>query len=242
MIQYEQFASKIFQRVISIPSDIAFYFSNKSMLEKLYFYPKYQSFLQESVSNSPHMSSLEESIVRQIQQQGIAIIDLESLNIDRTESFWHAAQSVAQKLREMSQFSRYAGKHTLTATAKQLLEQPNILWWGYSAKLLRIAAGYLELPIAYDGLSFYYSVANGKEQGPRKWHRDKEDWKMVKICVYLHDVDLDGGPLECVLPPFNTQLRQLSQPYQVLPSSKINKLLGSKEDDWYKSCVAILLV
>ena len=65
-----------------------------------------QSFLKDSFSNSPHLSSLEESIVRQLQQQGIAITDLQSLNIDRTESFWHAAQSVAQKLREMSQSSR----------------------------------------------------------------------------------------------------------------------------------------
>lgn len=236
MIQSQQLIIKLIQQGLSIPSNIAFNLVNIPLIEQLYFYPRYQSFLEDSVSDSRQTTTFEQNIARQLEINGIAITDLQALNINNTESFLDAAQIVTEELRTQSLLSRNMGKDTLTATARQLLDQPSILSWGCSDKLLRIVREYLKLPVAYDGLSFYYSVANGKERGPRKWHRDKEDWKMLKVCVYLHDVDLDSGPLECVLPGVNQQICQDHPSYKVFSSKKLQKFLGNNQDDWYTSC------
>ena len=39
------------------------------------------------------------------------------------------------------------------------------------------------------GGKVYIVYADAKESGPRKWHIDKEDWQMIKIGVYINDVD-----------------------------------------------------
>lgn len=235
-IECRQLVTKLIQKGLSIPSNIAFYLANLPYLERWHFYPRYQRFLEDSLQDSRQVSTFEKNIAQQLEVNGIAITDLQSLNISHTESFLNSAQVITDELRIQSRLSCNVGKETLVATAQQLLEQPSILSWGCSDTLLRIAREYLNLPVAYDGLSFYYSVANGRERGPRRWHRDKEDWKMLKVCVYLHDVDLDGGPLECVLPAINQQICQNSRPYQVLSSKKVKKLLGKNGDDWYRSC------
>jgi hypothetical protein len=77
---------------------------------------------------------------------------------------------------------------------------PTIFRWGLATRLLQIVECYLGLPVGYDGLSYYYSVADGREAGPRKWHRDREDRRMIKIVFYIHDVDDQGGPFESMLP------------------------------------------
>lgn len=236
MINYQQLLTKLIQQGLSIPSNIAFYLTNLPFIERLYLYPRYQRFLEDSAHDSRRVSAFEQNIVQQLELNGIAITDLQSLKISHTESFLNSAQVITEELRTQSQLSCNLGKDTLTATAQQILDQSSILSWGYSGTLLRIAREYLSLPVAYDGLSFYYSVANGRERGPRKWHRDKEDWKMLKVCVYLHDVDLDGGPLECVLPAINQQICQNSRSYQVLSSEKLRKIIGNHGDDWYTSC------
>jgi hypothetical protein len=45
-------------------------------------------------------------------------------------------------------------------------------------------------------MTIVYTVAGGKAESTRQWHRDREDRRMVKIAIYLNDVDGDGGPFE----------------------------------------------
>jgi hypothetical protein len=100
---------------------------------------------------------------------------------------------------------------------------------------------YLGLPVAYDGLSFYYSVADGKDLGPRIWHRDKEDWKMTKVAIYLNDVDELGGPFQTVTPAVNDWLIKTLPSYKGLTHSELQRLLSADfyaadSHNWLVSC------
>ncbi|MEE3715428.1 hypothetical protein V2H45_01565 [Tumidithrix elongata RA019] len=137
----------------------------------------------------------------------------------------------------MSLTPLHKGKHTLTANAEQLMRYPEIFFWGAEKRLLNIVENYLKLPVAYDSLSYYYSIADGKDLGPRKWHRDKEDWKMVKIGIYLNDVDEYGGPFECVYPEINKFLHQTVQPkYRVMKHQELQQHLPDPKSNWFTSC------
>ncbi len=238
MNQLKYLQNKVYQQLISIPSNTAFYLGNIKLLEKYYLYPRYLQSIQNYQHRLQPLTLLEGDLVRQLRQRGIAITNLNALNISNTESFFDSAKTLANELNSISKLPQYRDKDTLTADAQQLYLTPDILLWGGSNRLLRIVENYLELPVAYDGLSFYYSIANGKERGPRKWHRDKEDWKMLKLAIYLNPVDIDGGPLECVLPDVNNQICQFNRDrYIAYRSRNIRKILNTDNEDWYISCV-----
>ena len=52
------------------------------------------------------------------------------------------------------------------------------------------------LPAKYVGMHLRRQVANGVMEDVRQWHIDVEDYRRIKIIVYLNDVDEEGGPFE----------------------------------------------
>jgi hypothetical protein len=80
------------------------------------------------------------------------------------------------------------------------MAHPTIFRWGLAELILQIVECYVGLPVGYDGLSYYYSVADGQEARPRQWHRDREDRRMLKVALYVHDVDNQGDPFQSMLP------------------------------------------
>jgi hypothetical protein len=241
--QAYQSIDKLWQRAISAPSDIALFFSNLDIIEQNILYPRYQKFIQEY---QPLLNSLkpeEDKIVQELEQEGISITTLDELEISLSDRFFKASQHISQELIENAQLPLYSGKHTLTANADQIMRFPELFLWGADAKLLRIVENYLKLPVAYDGLSYYYSAPDAKETGPRKWHRDKEDWQMIKIGVYINDVNEHGGPFECVTPPANELLNKTLRSkyirkYKTAYHHEIQGMLPEHmQYNWYKSCV-----
>lgn len=233
----ELFSSKLLQRLASIPSDLSLSVSCLPSVEQQILYPYYQAFLQRHERYLPTLESSDLAIVRDLELKGIAVTSIDQLNLPDTDNFFAAAKQISDELAQMSQTTEYRGKHTFSATAAQLMRYPDVFWWGVQESLLRIAECYLKLPVAYDGLSYYYSIANSQESGPRKWHRDKEDWRMIKVGVYLNDVDDFGGPFECVFPEANAKIHEFAkQPYQIFPESELKNLLGDKPEAWRKSC------
>jgi hypothetical protein len=76
------------------------------------------------------------------------------------------------------------------------MRHPEIYRWGLNAAILRVAEAYLCQPVAYDGPLIFHTPANSKEVATRKWHLDREDVSMIKVGLYLNEVDEDGGPLQ----------------------------------------------
>jgi hypothetical protein len=199
---YQTF-EKLWQRALSAPSDIALFISNLDVVEQKVLYPRYQRFIREYQPLLNHPTSEEQKIVQELEKYGVAVTTLADLEIPHSDRFFLAAENISKELKSDAQNPLYVGRHTLNINAEQIMRYPELFLWGADAKLLRIIENYLKLPVAYDGLSYYYSLPDGRETGPRKWHQDKEDWQMIKVGVYINDVNEDGGPFECVTPEAN---------------------------------------
>jgi hypothetical protein len=230
-------AIRVVNKVLSIPSDLACSINSTDWFEQSVLLPRYQKFLDRHKEHLPKLDASELAIVEQFEQDGVYITSLDALAIPDSQQLLEAAQPITNELAQLSRAPSHAGKHTLMATANQLTEHPEILYWGLSERILKIVECYLGLPVGYGGLSFYYSVADGRDAGPRIWHRDKEDWRMVKVAVYLNDVDESGGPYQCVKSATNSWLIETLPKYQGLVHTEMQQLLGNNSSDWLTSCV-----
>lgn len=77
-----------------------------------------------------------------------------------------------------------------------LARLPALFMLGLDDALLAVAEHYLGVPVAYHGAVLRHSAVDGRQVGPRRWHRDAEDFHVLRSVLYLNDVDADGGPFE----------------------------------------------
>ncbi|WP_309733459.1 hypothetical protein [Chamaesiphon sp. OTE_75_metabat_556] len=228
---------RVANKILSIPSDLAFWLNSTDWFEQSVLFPRYQQWRLRHKAALPVLEGAELAIVEQLEQEGICITSLAALAIPDSQKLLDAADPISKELAQLSRDPSHAGKHTLMATATQLLQHPQILGWGLSTRLLKIVESYLGLPVGYGGLSFYYSVADGRDAGPRIWHRDKEDWRMVKVAVYLNNVDEFGGPYQCVNAATNNFLLTTLPKYKGLNHTQMQTLLDDPSDNWLVSCI-----
>lgn len=67
-----------------------------------------------------------------------------------------------------------------------------------SPALLRLAGSYFGRPPALTGVHARRDDGETVPEDLRCWHLDAEDERMIRIIIYLHDVDIDTGPFEFV--------------------------------------------
>jgi len=82
--------------------------------------------------------------------------------------------------------------------ARLFLDDPEPYLWGLSTPVLDFVERYTGLPVNYYGVSVKREIANGLVNGTRNFHRDPEDEHVLKIIVYLSDVDEGAGPFQCL--------------------------------------------
>ena len=78
-------------------------------------------------------------------------------------------------------------------------EDPTVFAWGLQPGLLDLAENYIGLPVRYLGVEVKREVPYAPEHREdvlRDWHNDFEDRRMLKVIVYLSDVDVESGPFE----------------------------------------------
>ncbi len=90
------------------------------------------------------------------------------------------------------------GASTDLAPGELLARLPALFLFGLNATVLSIAEQYLRVPVAYHGAVLRHSLVDGNAVGPRLWHRDAEDFHVLRTVLYLNDVAEDGGPFEYV--------------------------------------------
>ncbi|MDX2230103.1 MAG: hypothetical protein NW220_10720 [Leptolyngbyaceae cyanobacterium bins.349] len=235
-------ANRARNKLLSIPSDLAAKIYSTDWFEQAVLLPQYQEHLSEHKQHLPQLNDADQAIVNQLEQEGVCTTSLDALAIPNTNQLLRSAQQISTDLAQQSHSPGHVHKHTLMADARQLLAYPEIFFWGLSERILKIVECYLGLPVGYDGLAFYYSVADGRDAGPRVWHRDKEDWKMLKVAIYLNDVDEFGGPFQMVKPMINTHLIQSLPQYKGLTHTELQQFLQAtlpdvNSSDWLTSCV-----
>jgi hypothetical protein len=199
------------KRFASVPAQIAGRISNLSFIEKSILYPRYQRALIEHESVLPTLNSMDSKIVDELTQTGICVTSLDSLAIPNTVKAFKAVAKIKERLKEIASLPINQNNSTIYATANLLMSYPELFYWGLDERLLKIAERYLGVPVAYDGILFTLSVADGTEHGVRTWHRDVEDRRMVRVCIYLNDVDENGGPFQFMQSDTNSRIANLEK-------------------------------
>jgi hypothetical protein len=144
-----------------------------------------------------HAAPLERdrTIVEALRRSGGFVTSLDALGIAKTPEMMTAADDVFRAIA-----GRAAGKGGFVASAPQgdIDRHPALIRWGLDERLLDIVESYISMPVDYRGLTVRRDIMGGDQLETRLWHRDYEDRKIVKIIVYLNDVDRGGGAYEFI--------------------------------------------
>jgi len=104
-----------------------------------------------------------------------------------------AADRFAKQLRDRTDLV-----HSADLPPDTMASDPVLYTWGMSDGLLDLAECYIGLPVQYLGVSVKRECADGSAVSTRQWHQDLEDRRMLKLIIYLSDVDGGSGPFEYV--------------------------------------------
>ncbi len=152
--------------------------------------------LKRHRASLPHLSAGDAQIVEDLHSRGIHVTTLEALGVPGSEAILARATALAENFAETARALARQGRSFIVVPPESIVRRAAIFRWGLQDRLLDIAESYLGLPAAYDGVAINYTVADGRAISTRKWHRDWEDRRMLKIAVYLHEVDAAGGPFQ----------------------------------------------
>lgn len=136
-------------------------------------------------------------IAQALEKHGAFITHLDDLQVEGG----HEAVRIAMESFEAEKASRRRpeGKSYISALSnKTLEEQPAIFAWGLHERLLAIAEHYIGRPVFYRGLAARCDLADGSSTETRQFHLDYEDARIMKIIVYMNDVDEKHGPFEFI--------------------------------------------
>jgi hypothetical protein len=147
-------------------------------------------------------------IISDLKSNGIATVQFEELfgneinlndiigdyNIfSETDFFKNAIQNNKSSLKKnfLIRSGNYNSNHN---------ENSTLLKTALSDKIINIVSTYLETIPRLQLCEFWYTIPQGNKQAEQsqKWHRDPEDFKLIKIFLYLNEVDENAGPFTYV--------------------------------------------
>lgn len=228
-------SQKILNRLGDRPAKLAFNISNTSMIRRR-LWRRYHEALEAYRPSLPKLEGIDREIVEGLERDGIFITSLDALGLKGSEQMLRVAQKVAGDCTESARREASAGREFICAPASATVENPEIFHWGLDERLLDIAEAYIGLPAAYDGMALIYTVADGTELGPRQWHRDREDRKMIKLAVYCTDVTDRGGPFELISRVDKSQGVDDRYDFEFGTEEVLNKRLGADYAQGIVSC------
>jgi hypothetical protein len=146
----------------------------------------------------PPLDPRDRPIVAALRRDGACVTSLDSLGIAGTAAMLAAADRLAA-----ATLGRKPGKggFNIQPAQDEIESCPDLIAWGLDERLLGLAAHYIGLPVAYRGLTVRRDIVGGEATETRLWHYDDEDFRIVKVILYLNDVGPDGGPFEYIPKP-----------------------------------------
>jgi hypothetical protein len=156
----------------------------------------YQTAIANHLNHLPTLTENDSVLVRKLKEEGILITSLTELSIPSTLEMLESAKNLLPQI--PNTITGNPQEFTIHATSEQIREHADIFLWGLQHRLLNIVENYLGLSVAYHGAYFRRDVNNQVLKKSRLWHLDKEDRKMLKIIIYLNDIDEAGGPFQYI--------------------------------------------
>ncbi|MEB0165171.1 phytanoyl-CoA dioxygenase family protein [Glaciimonas sp. CA11.2] len=109
---------------------------------------------------------------------------------------------------------------------RDILDCPHLLELANHPAILRLAGDYIGCKPTLSALGLRWSFPDaGAGSGSQAFHRDCDDWRFMKVMVYLTDVDAETGPHIYVQ---GTHLERCSMRLQVYSDNKILNRYGEK--------------
>lgn len=160
----------------------------------------------------PQLQPTEQSLVNQLNQTGVAVTPIDRLDLPLNPMMGYQAAQLCAQLAARPTMPTDASQqrsclsHTTAASPLDIANRfPAVFSWGFQPSLMRIADAYLQVPACCTAYSFRRDFAAAQtfsqaQIGTRYWHYDGEDHRLLRMIVYLHDVDSSGGPFEYLEP------------------------------------------
>jgi len=154
----------------------------------------YRIKLWQYAPNLPALEPGDRKIVDTLKREGAYVTTLAELGLTATTEMLQAAYH---------QLNRMAAKNDSYPVQKlpqiyTVTDLPEVANWGRNNRLLKIIENYLGLPVAFHGVHLRKDFPNAHQFGTLLWHKDSEDRKMVKVIIYLNDVEEKHGPFEYI--------------------------------------------
>jgi hypothetical protein len=189
------------------------------------------------LSTLPVLSSNERGIVDALHQEGVCVTSLDALGIPGSDRLLDAAHQVMATMPSILSPDPlndwHIGNHAVQVNSVQLASNyPDIYLWGLQQRLLTIVTQYIRQPVSYLSVNLRRDMANALQVGTRLWHRDIEDYRMLKVIIYLNDVGAEGGPFEYIP-------RSLTPGYESFPNTAkiLNQdMVRAVPESAWKSC------
>ena len=156
----------------------------------------YGQAIERHASRLPTVPSRDVELLEILEKELVLMTSTDALSIPSTQIILNSADRLVQQLRAYAQNDGYL----LKLPQNLLLDFPEIFLWGLNQRLLDIAENYIGLPIHYHGSTLSINIANSEGDAPsvRQWHLDPEDYRVLKVIIYLNDVDIGKGPFEFI--------------------------------------------
>ncbi|MEH2011380.1 phytanoyl-CoA dioxygenase [Nostoc sp.] len=144
--------------------------------------------------NLPALERSDRHILNALTKDGVCVTTLANLGFNSSSELLKAAYH------QLSQMENLNNDHL-----EQKLPQiytvtglPEFYAWGIEKRLLNIIENYIGLPIAFHGVHLRKDFNNKHQFGTLLWHSDAEDRRIIKIIIYLNDVEEKTGPFEYI--------------------------------------------
>lgn len=183
------------RRAVSVPWRIA---ANLAQTQAIHTarQRRYETARDRYRTRLPGMTAVLGDMLQGLEADGIFQTDLAALALPGADAMFADASRLIAAWAEPLKREARAGAEFLKVPPAAIATHPAIYQFGLEPALLDLAEAYIGLPVAYDGVNLQYTVADGRAVSTRKWHRDREDRRMIKLAVYLTDVDADSGPFQ----------------------------------------------
>ena len=158
----------------------------------------YQKSLARHALLLPELNLQDTNIVNGLRQNGTCVIPIEELELSSSTTMMVMVDVLANNLKSLTLENNQNNNCEIGSSVEELRVYPEILLWALETRLVNIIENYIGLPIIYQGFAMRRSIADGQYSGVRQWHLDWEDRRLIKIIIYLNDVDINGGPYEYI--------------------------------------------
>ncbi|MBH8571939.1 phytanoyl-CoA dioxygenase family protein [Nostocaceae cyanobacterium CENA369] len=153
----------------------------------------YRLALRQHRKNLPALTKGDRLIVDTLKTEGVYVTTLAELGFSSTSNLLNSANKQMSEMlaNDSNQTQKLPQIYTVT-------DLPEFATWGNEKRLLDIVENYIGLPVAFQGVHLRKDFSNQHQFGTLLWHKDSEDRKMVKVIIYLTDVEEKHGPFEYI--------------------------------------------